>query len=104
MDMENYSEDRFNEVKEEVGVLLKSIGRNPADVPFIPLSAFEGDNIKEKSDNMTWYKGGTLMEELDKLTPPEKPLDLPLRIPIQDVYSITGGQTRPQTCPAQGHT
>ena len=95
MDMVDYAEDRFNEVKEEVGVLLKSIGRNPADVPFIPLSAFEGDNIKEKSDNMTWYKGGTLMEELDKLTPPEKPVDLPLRIPIQDVYSITGVGTVP---------
>ena len=95
MDMENYSEDRFNEVKEEVSVLLKSIGRNPADVPFIPMSAFEGDNIKEKSDNMSWYKGDTLMDELDKLTPPEKPLDLPLRIPIQDVYSITGVGTVP---------
>ena len=95
MDVVDYSEERFNEVKEDVGVLLKSIGRNSADVPFIPLSAFEGDNIKEKSDNMTWYKGGTLMEELDKLTPPEKPVDLPLRIPIQDVYSITGVGTVP---------
>ncbi|MDO5860233.1 translation elongation factor EF-1 subunit alpha [Methanobrevibacter sp.] len=95
MDMENYSEDRFNEVKEEVSVLLKSIGRNPADVPFIPMSAFEGDNIKDKSDNMPWYKGDALMTELDKLTPPEKPVDLPLRIPIQDVYSITGVGTVP---------
>ena len=95
MDMVDYSEDRFNEVKEDVGVLLKSIGRNPADVPFIPLSAFEGDNIKEKSSNMDWYKGATLMDELDKLTPPEKPVDLPLRIPIQDVYSITGVGTVP---------
>jgi elongation factor 1-alpha len=95
MDMVDYSEDRFNEVKEDVGVLLKSIGRNPADVPFIPLSAFEGDNIKEKSTNMDWYKGATLMDELDKLTPPEKPVDLPLRIPIQDVYSITGVGTVP---------
>ena len=95
MDMVDYSEERFNEVKEEVGTLLKSIGRDPASTPFIPMSAFEGDNIKEKSDNMTWYKGGTLMEELDKLTPPEKPLDLPLRIPIQDVYSITGVGTVP---------
>ena len=95
MDMENYSEDRFNEVKEEVGVLLKSIGRNPSDVPFIPISAFEGDNIKEKSDNMPWYKGDALITELDKLTPPEKPVDLPLRVPIQDVYSITGVGTVP---------
>ena len=95
MDMVDYSEERFNEVKEEVGVVLKSIGRSPADTPFIPLSAFEGDNIKEKSDNMSWYKGNTLMDELDNLTPPEKPTDLPLRIPIQDVYSITGVGTVP---------
>ena len=95
MDMEDYSEDRFNEVKDEVATLLKSIGRDPKTTPFIPLSAFEGDNIKEKSDNMPWYKGDTLMDELDKLTPPEKPVDLPLRIPIQDVYSITGVGTVP---------
>ncbi len=95
MDMENYSEERFNEVKEEVSVLLKSIGRDPATVPFIPISAFEGDNIKENSDNMTWYKGDALIPALDKLTAPEKPIDLPLRVPIQDVYSITGVGTVP---------
>ena len=95
MDMENYSEERFNEVKEEVSVLLKSIGKDPATVPFIPISAFEGDNIKENSDNMTWYKGDALIPALDKLAAPEKPIDLPLRVPIQDVYSITGVGTVP---------
>jgi elongation factor 1-alpha len=95
MDMEDYSEDRFNEVKEEVSVLLKSIGRNPAETTFIPLSAFEGDNITESSSNTPWYKGPTLLEALDALSAPEKPTDLPLRIPIQDVYSITGVGTVP---------
>ena len=95
MDMVDYSEDRFNEVKDEVSDLLRSIGRDPASTPFIPMSAFEGDNIKELSGNMSWYKGSPLMEELDKLVPPEKPVDLPLRIPIQDVYSITGVGTVP---------
>ena len=95
MDMVDYSEDRFNEVKGEVSDLLRSIGRDPASTPFIPMSAFEGDNIKELSDNMSWYKGSPLMDELDKLVPPEKPVDLPLRIPIQDVYSITGVGTVP---------
>ena len=95
MDMVDYSEDRFNEVKDEVSDLLRSIGRDPASTPFIPMSAFEGDNIKELSDNMSWYKGSPLMDELDKLVPPEKPVDLPLRIPIQDVYSITGVGTVP---------
>ena len=95
MDMVDYSEDRYNEVKAEVSDLLRSIGRDPAATPFIPMSAFEGDNIKELSDNMTWYKGDALMAALDKLVPPEKPVDLPLRIPIQDVYSITGVGTVP---------
>jgi elongation factor 1-alpha len=95
MDMEDYSEDRFNEVKEDVSVLLKSIGRDPSTVTFIPLSAFEGDNIVEASSNTPWYKGPTLIEALDALTAPEKPTDLPLRIPIQDVYSITGVGTVP---------
>ena len=95
MDMVDYSEEKYNEVKDQVSDLLRSIGRDPATTPFIPMSAFEGDNIKEKSDNMPWYKGDTLMDELDKLVPPEKPVDLPLRIPIQDVYSITGVGTVP---------
>ena len=95
MDMEDYSEDRFNEVKDDVSVLLKSIGRDPSTVTFIPLSAFEGDNIVEASPNTPWYKGPTLIEALDALSAPEKPTDLPLRIPIQDVYSITGVGTVP---------
>ena len=95
MDLVDYSEDKFNELKEEVSNLIKTVGFNPADVPFIPLSAFEGDNITEASGNTSWYKGPTLLEALDALTAPEKPTTLPLRIPIQDVYSITGVGTVP---------
>jgi len=95
MDLVDYSEDKYNELKEEVGNLIKTIGFNPKDVPFIPLSAFEGDNITEKSANTPWYKGNTLIEELDLFKEPDKPIDLPLRLPIQDVYSITGVGTVP---------
>jgi len=95
MDLVDYSEDKFNELKEEVSTLIKSIGYNPAEVPFIPLSAFEGDNIKEPSSNTSWYKGKALIPTLDDFKAPEKPTKLPLRIPIQDVYSITGVGTVP---------
>ena len=95
IDLVDYSEDKYNEIKEAVSTLIKSVGFNPADVPFIPISAFEGDNIKDKSENTSWYKGDALIPALDKLTAPEKPVDLPLRIPIQDVYSITGVGTVP---------
>ena len=95
IDVVDYSEDKFNELKEEVSNLIKTVGFKPDEVPFIPLSAFEGDNIKEASENTPWYKGDSLIDALDKLTPPEKPTDLPLRVPIQDVYSITGVGTVP---------
>ena len=95
MDLVDYSEEKYNELKEEVGNLIKTIGFDPKKVPFIPLSAFEGDNITEKSSNTPWYSGKTLIEELDEFDAPEKPTDLPLRLPIQDVYSITGVGTVP---------
>ncbi|MDR0911165.1 MAG: translation elongation factor EF-1 subunit alpha [Methanobrevibacter sp.] len=93
MDLVDYSEEKFNELKKEVSALIATVGYK--DVPFIPVSAFEGDNIKENSDNTSWYKGDALIPTLDKLVAPEKPTNLPLRVPVQDVYSITGVGTVP---------
>jgi len=95
MDLVNYAEDKYNEVKDEVSTLIASIGYKPSDVPFIPLSAMEGDNIKEPSSNTPWYKGKSLIPAFEEFTAPEKPTNLPLRVPIQDVYSITGVGTVP---------
>ena len=88
--MAKYDEKRFNQVKEEVTALLKSVGYKPDTIPFIAIASLVGDNIVKKSDKMPWYKGGTLLETLDTLKVPEKPTKLPLRLPIQDVYNITG--------------
>ncbi len=88
-----YSEARFNEVKAELEKLLKSVGYK--DIPFLPISGFYGDNVVKHSDKITWWKGPTLVEAFDALKPPDKPVDKPLRIPIQDVYSITGHGTVP---------
>jgi elongation factor 1-alpha len=90
MDMAQYDEAKFKKVKEEVSALLKSVGYNPETITFIPEAALKGDNVAKKSENMPWYTGPTLLEALDTLTAPEKPTELPLRLPIQDVYSITG--------------
>lgn len=67
-------------------------------IPFIPGSGYVGDNVVKKSENMPWWTGETLFEAFDKyLTPPDRSAleKLPLRIPIQDVYSITGVGTVP---------
>ncbi len=95
MDTVNYDEKRFNEVKEEVTKLLKGIGYKTEEILFIPASAYKGDNIAKKSENMPWYKGPTVIEALDTFKVPERPIDKPLRIPVQDVYSITGVGTVP---------
>ncbi len=90
-----YDEKRYNEVKEEVGKLLRNVGYKVEDIPFIPISAFKGDNVVKNTENLSWWKGDTLVQALDKLTPPEKPTDKPLRLPVQDVYTITGIGTVP---------
>lgn len=95
MDDSAYSEARYNEVKEIVEKMLKLVGYNVSKISFIPVSGWKGDNLFKKSENMPWYKGPTLAETLDLFEPPEKPLGKPLRIPIQDVYSITGVGTVP---------
>jgi len=91
----NWGEARFNEIKNEVSNFIKKIGYNPDTVPFVPISGWLGDNMLEKSTNMGWWKGPTLLEALDALTPPKRPSDKPLRIPLQDVYKIGGIGTVP---------
>ncbi|NIA03850.1 MAG: translation elongation factor EF-1 subunit alpha [Nitrospiraceae bacterium] len=90
MDAKDYSEDAYNKVKEEVSKLLKTIGYKPEEVNFIAISALKGENITKKSDKMPWYKGKTLLEAINELKVPQKPTNLPLRIPIEDIYNITG--------------
>jgi len=95
MDAVNYSEDRYNEVVKECKIFLTKTGYKAETIPFVPLSGWTGDNLIEKSSNMKWYKGDTLLETLDKLTPPKRFEKKPLRIPIQDVYKINGCGTVP---------
>jgi elongation factor 1-alpha len=91
----NWSEDRYNEIKDEVSKYLKKTGYKVEEIPFIPISGWCGDNMLERSENMKWYKGPILMEALDSIKPPSRPTDKPLRLPLQDVYKIGGIGTVP---------
>ncbi|MEA3254218.1 MAG: translation elongation factor EF-1 subunit alpha [Candidatus Altiarchaeota archaeon] len=95
MDTVDYNEARFNEVKDDMSKLLSGIGYKLDEVTIIPISAYNGDNLKEKSDKTPWYKGKTLLASLDDFKPPEKPVDKALRLPVQDAYTITGVGTVP---------
>jgi len=107
MDGCNYSEERYNEIKREIGAYIKKVGYNPDSVPFVPISGWHGDNMLEPTTNMPWFKGWeierksgkasgmTLVEALDAIEPPTRPTDNPLRLPIKDVYKIGGIGTVP---------
>jgi len=102
-----FSEDRFKEIYKEVTTYVKKVGYNPATVPMVPISGFNGDNMLEKSSNMPWWKKTkierksgnyefeTLFDALDNIDPPSRPTDKPLRLPLQDVYKIGGIGTVP---------
>ena len=96
MDLVDYKEEDYEELKNDLVKLLKTMGYRDADkFLYIPASAFYGDNVTKKSDKMPWWNGPTVVEAIDTFKLPEKPIDKPLRIPIQDVYSITGVGTVP---------
>ncbi|XP_048250821.1 elongation factor 1-alpha-like [Haliotis rufescens] len=106
-----FSERRFQEIVTEVKTYLKKVGFDPKSVAFVPISGWHGDNMLEESENMPWYKGWsieksignkqvkasgrTLFEALDSIVPPERPVQKPLRLPLQDVYKIGGIGTVP---------
>jgi len=95
MDTVNYDEAKYNKLKADLTVLLKTVGINADKVNFIAASGFKGDNVAKRSTNMPWYKGPTVLEQMDLFSEPQKPVDLPLRMPLQDVYEITGIGTVP---------
>jgi len=95
MDAVNYSQAEYEKVKAEAEKLLKGIGYDVSKVKFIPTSAYMGDNITKKSSKMPWYNGPTLIEVIDTFVVPPKPTTKPLRLPIQEVFTITGHGTVP---------
>ncbi|NAZ11853.1 MAG: translation elongation factor EF-1 subunit alpha [Desulfurococcales archaeon] len=90
-----YSQERYKQIVDVLSKFLKGLGYDPSKIPFIPISAWYGDNLIERSPNTPWYTGKTVVEAFDDLQVPPKPVDKPLRIPVQAVYSISGVGTVP---------
>jgi elongation factor 1-alpha len=90
MDTISYDQEKFNKIKEDAHKLLGTVGYDKAKIPVVPCSAWMGDNIAKKGENMTWYEGPTMLQALDNLEMPPQETDKPLRVPIQDVYTISG--------------
>ena len=90
----SYDKNRYDEIKGEVDKLAKSVGYKDEQLQYVPVSAFIGDNIKAKG-KLTWWSGDTILKAIDNFKEPEKPTQLPLRWPVQDVYTIKGVGTVP---------
>ena len=86
----SFSEARYKEVVEEVKKHAKQAGWAVDKIRFIPLASFPGENVIKKSEKMSWWTGDSLLDAINKFDVPQKPTALPLRLPIQDVYNITG--------------
>jgi elongation factor 1-alpha len=99
----DFSEERYNEIKNEVSKMLTKIGFKTKKIPFIPMSGFLGHNLTTKSDKMPWYKGfevsikkkkvkgHTLLDALnDVAKPPKRHIDKPFRLPVSNVLKIKG--------------
>ena len=95
MDLVDYDQNDYDQTVSEVKNLLGQVNFDSEDASFIPISAFEGDNIAEASENTDWYDDDTVLEALNDLPEPQPPTDAPLRLPIQDVYTISGIGTVP---------
>jgi elongation factor 1-alpha len=91
----NWTQDRFTEIVNEATNFLKKTGFKPENIRFVPISGLEGENLTKKTDKMPWYKGPCLTEAIDGLDKPVRPIDKPLRLPLQDVYKISGVGTVP---------
>jgi len=88
MDLAKHSKKTFDEIKSEYATFLEKIGVKPK--AFIPISAKNGENIAKKSKLMKWYKGGTLLQEMDRLHASKELGKRPFRMPVQDIYKFTG--------------
>lgn len=86
MDLMGYSQEIFESIKNEYTDYLKSLKVTPK--AFVPLSAYEGENLVSPSGKMPWYRGDALLPLLDSLEQHRLPEDSPLRLPLQDVYKF----------------
>lgn len=86
MDLVDYRREVFERIKKDYSKHLASL--NLAPRAFIPMSAYEGENLVKKSGKMPWYAGDSFLETLDALEAPKLSEDRPLRFPLQDVYKF----------------
>ena len=85
MDLVDFSEERYNEIKADFQKLVDKSDYEDQNITFIPVSALKGDNVVDKSETMSWYSGKTLLEHLEKLDTADVYNNGKMRFPVQYV-------------------
>jgi len=85
MDLVDFSEEKFNQIKGEIEYLAKKSDYQNQNITFIPLSALKGDNVVKSSENTPWYKGETLLNHLENLGAEDTQEASKARFPVQTV-------------------
>ena len=86
IDLVNWDRRVFERIVAEYRAFLAEVGISPRQ--YIPISAREGAQVAQRSPHLAWYEGPTVLEALDGLTKQAPSRDLPLRLPVQDVYKF----------------
>lgn len=87
MDLVDYSEKVFDGIEKEFRKFLKQIGLEPR--VFIPIAAYHGDNLVERSKNLSWFKGEPVLAVLDQFEKAPSLESKPFRMPVQGIYKFT---------------
>jgi bifunctional enzyme CysN/CysC len=87
MDLVNWDEAVYDRIVTEYSAFLEQVGIRPSC--FIPVSGRGGDNIADRSSNLAWYTGPTVLDALDAFRSEPAPVEQPFRMPVQDVYKFT---------------
>jgi len=98
MDLVDYSEDIYNKIKADFSELMSKRDYQDQKITFIPVSALKGDNVVNKSDKMSWYKGDALLEHLEQLDKadifnvgtPRFPVQYVIRPKTEDFHDYRG--------------
>ena len=83
MDLVDYSEDVFEKIKKDFEDFSSKLGIK--DIQFIPISALNGDNVVNRSENMDWFEGSTLMYTLENVHIGSDHNHIDCRFPIQTI-------------------
>lgn len=90
MDKVGFSKERYEELRAELESFLQKLGFHSKTLQFVPVSGYGGHNVANRTADMKWYSGPSLVDTIDRLESGGKPIDKPFRMPVDAIYKLGG--------------